>query len=236
MKDDSNTFNIPEFRQKMQETRRKEAAQQAAQKELDELKRNSCNGKSGERTRNKKIKVPKKSCRKKLLKFVAVAAVAAGLTIGGIHKINDIRDQLIVNEQASEFYSEVMANTQQRLQSTDENPNNWGYNHDKINNRIEENEYDYDEALYFFLINLDHNKTYNMDTLIQCGRQYKDYADFLKQNGYENSEDFKETMKKKIILESEMDEIKQELSEMSKEHDTNKVQASNTNGMSKGGK
>ena len=87
--------------------------------------------------------------------------------------------------------------TQQRLQSTDENPNNWGYDHYEINNRIEENEYDYDEALYFFLINLDHNKTYNMDTLIQCGRQYEDYADFLKQNGYENSEDFKKTMKKK---------------------------------------
>ena len=236
MKDDSNTFGIPEFMQEVQETRRKEAAQQAAQKELDELKRNSCNGKSWERTRNKKIKVPKKSCRKKLLKFVAVAAVAAGLTIGGIHKINDIRDQLIVNEQASEFYSEVMANTQQRLQSTDENPNNWGYDHYEINNRIEENEYDYDEALYFFLINLDHNKTYNMDTLIQCGRQYEDYADFLKQNGYENSEDFKETMKKKIVLESEIDERKKALSEMNKEHDTNKEQASNTNSMSKGGK
>lgn len=230
MKDDSNTFGIPEF---MQEARRKEAANQ---KELDELKRKSCNGQSGKRTRNKKVKVPKKSYRKKLLKLVALAAVAAGLTIGGINKINDIQDQLIVNEQASEFYSEVMANTQQRLPSTDENPNNWGYDHNKINNRIEENEYDYDEALYFFLVNLDYNKTYNMDTLIQCGRQYENYADFLKQNGYENSEDFKETMKKKIVLESEIDERKQELSEMYKEHDTNKVQASNTNGMSKGGK
>lgn len=226
MKDDSNTFGIPEF---MQEARRKEAAQ-------EEMRRKSLNGSSAKRTRNKKVKVPKKSYRKKLLKLVAVVAVAAGLTIGGIHKINDIQDQLIVNEQASEFYSEVMANTQQRLQSTDENPNNWGYDHYEINNRIEENEYDYDEALYFFLINLDHNKTYNMDTLIQCGRQYEDYADFLKQNGYENSEDFKETMKKKIILESEIDERKKELSEMNKEHDTNKVQASNTNGMSKGGK
>ena len=230
MKDDSNTFGIPEF---MQEARRKEAANQ---KELDELKRKSCNGQSGKRTRNKKVKVPKKSYRKKLLKLVALAAVAAGLTIGGINKINDIQDQLIVNEQASEFYSEVMANTQQRLPSTDENPNNWGYDHNKINNRIEENEYDYDEALYFFLVNLDYNKTKNMDTLIQCGRQYENYADFLKQNGYENSEDFKETMKKKIVLESEIDERKQELSEMYKEHDTNKVQASNTNGMSKGGK
>ena len=230
MKDDSNTFGIPEF---MQEARRKEAANQ---KELDELKRKSCNGQSGKRTRNKKVKVPKKSYRKKLLKLVALAAVAAGLTIGGVNKINDIRDQLIVNEQANEFYSEVMANTQQRLPSTDENPNNWGYDHNKINNRIEENEYDYDEALYFFLVNLDYNKTYNMDTLIQCGRQYENYADFLKQNGYENSEDFKETMKKKIVLESEIDERKQELSEMYKEHDTNKVQASNTNGMSKGGK
>ena len=230
MKDDSNTFGIPEF---MQEARRKEAANQ---KELDELKRKSCNGQSGKRTRNKKVKVPKKSYRKKLLKLVALAAVAAGLTIGGIDKINDIQDQLIVNEQANEFYSEVMANTQQRLPSTDENPNNWGYDHNKINNRIEKNEYDYDEALYLFLVNLDYNKTDNMDTLIQCGRQYEDYADFLKQNGYENSEDFKETMKKKIVLESEIDERKQELSEMYKEHDTNKVQASNTNGMSKGGK
>ena len=61
-------------------------------------------------------------------------------------------------------------------------------------------------------------------------------ANVLKQNGYENSEDFKETMKKKIVLESEIDERKQELSEMYKEHGTNKVQASNTNGMSKGGK
>lgn len=226
MKDDSNTFGIPEF---MQEARRKEAAQ-------EEMRRKSLNGSSAKRTRNKKVKVPKKSYRKKLLKLVAVAAVAAGLTIGGIHKINDIQDQLIVNEQASEFYSEVMANTQQRLQSTDENPNNWGYDHYEINNRIEENEYDYDEALYFFLINLDHNKTYNMDTLIQCGRQYEDYADFLKQNGYENSEDFKETMKKKIVLESEIDERKKALSEMNKEHDTNKEQASNTNSMSKGGK
>ncbi len=226
MKDDSNTFGIPEF---MQEARRKEAAQ-------EEMRRKSLNGSSAKRTRNKKVKVPKKSYRKKLLKLVAVVAVAAGLTIGGINKINDIQDQLIVNEQASEFYSEVMANTQQRLPSTDENPNNWGYDHNKINNRIEENEYDYDEALYFFLVNLDHNKTYNMDTLIQCGRQYENYADFLKQNGYENSEDFKETMKKKIVLESEIDERKQELSEMYKEHDTNKVQASNTNGMSKGGK
>ena len=143
MKDDSNTFGIPEF---MQEARRKEAAQ-------EEMRRKSLNGSSAKRTRNKKVKVPKKSYRKKLLKLVAVAAVAAGLTIGGIHKINDIQDQLIVNEQASEFYSEVMANTQQRLQSTDENPNNWGYDHYEINNRIEENEYDYDEALYFFLIN-----------------------------------------------------------------------------------
>lgn len=233
MKDDSNTFDIPEFRKKMQETRRQEAAQQAAQ---EEMRRKSLNGSSGKRTRNKKVKVPKKSYRKKLLKLVALAAVAAGLTIGGIDKINDIQDQLIVNEQANEFYSEVMANTQQRLPSTDENPNNWGYDHNKINNRIEKNEYDYDEALYFFLVNLDHNKTYNMDTLIQCGRQYENYADFLKQNGYENSEDFKETMKKKIVLESEKDEIEQKLSEMYKEHDTNKVQASNTNGMSKGGK
>lgn len=230
MKDDSNTFGIPEF---MQEARRKEAANQ---KELDELKRKSCNGPSGKRTRNKKVKVPKKSYRKKLLKLVALAAVAAGLTIGGVNKINDIRDQLIVNEQANEFYSEVMANTQQRLPSTDENPNNWGYDHNKINNRIEKNEYDYDEALYLFLVNLDYNKTDNMDTLIRCGNQYENYADFLKQNGYENSEDFKETMKKKIVLESEIDERKQELSEMYKEHDTNKVQASNTNGMSKGGK
>lgn len=229
MKDDSNTFGIPEFMQEVQETRRKEAAQ-------EEMRRKSLSGSSAKRTRNKKVKVPKKSFRKKLLKLVAIAAVAAGLTIGGIHKINDIKDQLIVNEQASEFYSEVMANTQQRLQSTDENPNNWGYDHYEINNRIEENEYDYDEALYFFLINLDHNKTYNMDTLIQCGRQYEDYADFLKQNGYENSEDFKKTMKKKVILESEIDERNQELSEMYKEHGTNKVQASNTNGMSKGGK
>lgn len=230
MKDDSNTFGIPEF---MQEARRKEAANQ---KELDELKRKSCNGQSGKRTRNKKVKVPKKSYRKKLLKLVALAAVAAGLTIGGINKINDIQDQLIVNEQANEFYSEVMANTQQRLPSTDENPNNWGYDHNKINNRIEKNEYDYDEALYLFLVNLDYNKTDNMDTLIQCGRQYEDYADFLKQNGYENSEDFKKTMKKKIVLESEIAEREKELSEMNKEHDTNKEQASNTNGMSKGGK
>lgn len=229
MKDDSNTFGIPEFMQEVQETRRKEAAQ-------EEMRRKSLSGSSAKRTRNKKVKVPKKSFRKKLLKLVAIAAVAAGLTIGGIHKINDIKDQLIVNEQASEFYSEVMANTQQRLQSTDENPNNWGYDHYEINNRIEENEYDYDEALYFFLINLDHNKTYNIDTLIQCGRQYEDYADFLKQNGYENSEDFKETMKKKIVLESEMAERQKELSEMNKEHDANKVQASNTNSMSKGGK
>lgn len=233
MKDDSNTFDIPAFRKKMQETRRQEAAQQAAQ---EEMRRKSLNGSSGKRTRNKKVKVPKKSYRKKLLKLVALAAVAAGLTIGGIDKINDIQDQLIVNEQANEFYSEVMANTQQRLPSTDENPNNWGYDHNKINNRIEENEYDYDEALYLFLVNLDYNKTDNMDTLIQCGSQYENYADFLKQNGYENSEDFKETMKKKIVLESEIDERKQELSEMYKEHGTNKVQASNTNSMSKGGK
>lgn len=233
MKDDSNTFDIPEFRKKMQEARKKEAANQ---KELDELKRKSCNGQSGKRTRNKKVKVPKKSYRKKLLKLVALAAVAAGLTIGGVNKINDIRDQLIVNEQANEFYSEVMANTQQRLPSTDENPNNWGYDHNKINNRIEKNEYDYDEALYLFLVNLDYNKTDNMDTLIQCGSKYENYADFLKQNGYENSEDFKKTMKKKIVLESEIAEREKELSEMNKEHDTNKEQASNTNGMSKGGK
>ena len=95
MKDDSNTFGIPEF---MQEARRKEAAQ-------EEMRRKSLNGSSAKRTRNKKVKVPKKSYRKKLLKLVAVVAVAAGLTIGGIHKINDIQDQLIVNEQASEFYS-----------------------------------------------------------------------------------------------------------------------------------
>lgn len=63
MKDDSNTFGIPEFMQEVQETRRKEAAQ----KELDELKRNSCNGNSGERTRNKKIKVPKKVVEKNYL-------------------------------------------------------------------------------------------------------------------------------------------------------------------------
>lgn len=225
MKDDSNTFGIEETRQQMLKARMEE-----------EIRRKSLSGSSAKRTRNKKVKVPKKSYRKKVRNFVIVAAVAAGLTIGGIDKINDIQDQLIVNEQANEFYSEVMANTQQRLPSTDENPNNWGYDHNKINNRIEKNEYDYDEALYLFLVNLDYNKTDNMDTLIQCGSKYENYADFLKQNGYENSEDFKETMKKKIVLESEIDERKQELSEMYKEHDTNKVQASNTNGMSKGGK
>ena len=232
MRDDSNTLGVPEFMQGVYATRRKEAAE----KELDEIRRKSCNGPSGKRTKNKKVKVSKKIYRKKLLKLVALAAIAAGLTIGGINKINDIQDQLIINEQANEFYSEVMANTQQRLPSTDENPNNWGYDHYKINNRIEKNEYDYDEALYFFLMNLDYNKTDNMDNLIQCGSQYEDYADFLKQNGYENSEDFKETMKKKIILESEIDERKKELSEMNKEHEANKLQASDTNNMSKGGK
>lgn len=242
----SNELDVPDFmRQRSIERRTTRTSQNTSQAssrrrptqdDYERLKRNSTTGGSARRTRDKKIEVPFKNFRGKLGKIVICMALGAGITIGGFNAVHNIQDQLIISQQAQEFSSEVIAGNKCRLSSTDENSNNWGYLHDQISKAIEEKGYDYDEALYLFLLNLDHNKDWNMDELIRYSEQYKNYADFLKQNGYESSEDFKETMKKKVILEAEADEKNRQLAEMNDELDVQKMQVSNSSDMSMGGK
>lgn len=237
-------LNVPDFMRERQSERRNQRASQATtgnsrrtrQEDYEELRRKSTTGKSARRTRDKKIETTQKDHRKKLRKAALLMALGAALTIGGIKGAHTIENKLVVNQEVNEFYTEVMAGNQCHLSPTEENSNNWGYLHDKISTVIEEKGYDYDEALFLFSQNLEHNKDWNMDQLIHYSHQYKDYQDFLSQNGYESSEDFKEAMKKKIVLESEIDEKTRQLSEMNNELDAQRAQASNSADMSIGGK
>lgn len=237
-------LSVPEFMRDRQSERRNQRASQATtgnsrrkrQEDYERFKRSSTTGGSARRTRDKKIETTQKDHRKKLRKVALLMALGAALTIGGIKGAHAIENKLVVNQEANEFYTEVMAGNQCHLPPTEENSNNWGYLHNEISNEIEEKGYDYDEAVFLFLQNLKQNKDWNMDQLIHYSGQYKDYADFLSQNGYETSEDFQKAMKKKITLESEIEEKNKQLSEMNDELDTQRMQASNNEGMSIGGK
>ncbi len=235
-------LNVPDFmREKTSERRNTSASQTSSrrrtrQEDYEELRRKSTTGKSARRTRDKKIETTHKNSRKRIKKALFCAAIGAALTIGGFKAAHNIENELVVNQEVNEFYTEVMSENRCHLSPTEENSNNWGYLHDKISIDIEEKGYDYDEALFLFSQNLEHNKDWNMDQLIRFSGQYKDYQDFLSQNGYETSEDFKKAMKKKIVLESEIDEKNRQLSEMNDELESQRMQASNSTDMSIGGK
>ncbi len=238
-------LNVPDFMRDRQSERRNQRASQATtgnsrrkrQEDYERFERSSTTGGSARRTKDKKVKVTHKEKRTKFQAIIISAAVAASLTIAGFTlAAPNIESSLIISQKRSEFYTKVMAGNQCHLPPTEENSNNWGYLHNEISNEIEEKGYDYDEAVFLFLQNLKQNKDWNMDQLIHYSGQYKDYTDFLSQNGYETSEDFQKAMKKKITLESEIEEKNKQLSEMNDELDTQRMQASNNEDMSIGGK
>ena len=177
----------------------------------ERLKRQSLEGSSGTRTREKVLKIKKKKFMTALKVYTATIAVCTGLVVGGgSHVIHNIQDNLMIGEMVGNFQADCINHETHRTLDNE----HYYYDYGDIVRYIEENEEDFDTGVYLF---------YRNTSEYQTGRlmEYSSYGsmdNYLREHNYSDFNQWRDTTRQKIILMNEVDEREQELQNMASEH------------------
>ena len=189
-------------------------AKQQKRENVKRFKEKSLQGSSGKRT-GKTIKMSRKSFIARLKILFAMGLIAG--TILGYHvpgAIQKFEDDALVGKLIKEYQVDVIEPNTYR---TDDNSGHF-YDTMSIAKEIyEAGEENYAEYIYYTLCNTGENNTGIV--IEQLYRVYiktgecKTLEDYYHRNGYENTDDFKKSVKERILAKTESNELQEILEE-----------------------
>ena len=187
-----------------------ESREYSSSHDADALRRNSMSGESGRRTGEKKVKMTLREYKARLKFLAVVVAAATSVAVSCVPgAIKTVSDNWTVNKMMNSFHVEYVSPETHR---TDDNEH-YFYDYDDIAKHLEEYG-DFDEAVY--LLNRDIG--YYQTGQVLRWTPYESFTNYLAEKGYKDEEEFQEDMKKRIILEMELEDMKEELQKMESEH------------------
>ena len=191
-----------------------EIDEEKARRNYERARKKSTSGKPSMR-RREQIRMSKKDFLQRLKAVAGVAAVSTVLLIGvGNLTFNQIRDIIVRDEAILEFKADYISPETHR---TDDGKY-YFYDYEDIADKMKESE-DFDESVYLLYSNVGENQT----SLVLEHTDYGSFQSYLEQRNYENAEDFKKDMEKRIIINLEMDEKEEELRRMAEEHPNTEI-------------
>lgn len=187
-----------------------ESRKYSSREDIEAIRRNSMSGESGKRTGEKKIKMTLSEYKMRLkVLAVAVAAVTSVALSCVPGAVKTVSDNWTVNKLMNEFHVTYVSPETHR---TDDNEH-FFYDYDDIAQHLEEYG-DFDEAVY--LLNRDIG--YYQTGQVLRWTPYESFTNYLEEKGYKDEEEFQDDMKKQIIMSIEIDEMREELSQMQAAH------------------
>jgi hypothetical protein len=183
----------------------------------EKIREKSTTGEPVRRNRERRIKM-KYSDFKRCIKIIVASTsvvvaiiTGAGMSIGA-HAINNFQDKVVVNSMVEEFRINVINEETHRTADRE----HYFYDYSDIASKMEKNYDDFDEALYCLVSNIGEDQS---DRVLN----YTDYGSvekYLETAGYEDLDEFKNEISKRIVLEKEVDEKTAEIEQMKAEHQT----------------
>lgn len=165
---------------------------------------NSVNGNSARRTHRKK-KTKYGTSHKKLKLILGAAVVGAAVTVGITNFTTQMRDNAIVNGLVAEFDLNVINKETQRTDDYE------GYYYDYIDIAQTIKGMDnFDEGVYCLVQAIGEDQA---DRVLEY-TDYESFANYKEVKGYEDTDEFRKDVKKKILLEEGIENNKQELERM----------------------
>ena len=178
----------------------------------ERLRKNSISGNSAKRTKKTKVVMSKKVYHNRMKALFVAGAITAGVVLGaGSNLVSTYQDNLVVGGMVEEFRTNVINKDTHR---TDDNEHYW-YDYSSIHNKMEENYDNYDEAVYYCEKSIGE---YQTDQVMAYSNEYGGYQEFLEKNGYKDTKDFEKHIEKRIVLNSELKDKKEELQAMQDDH------------------
>lgn len=178
----------------------------------ERLRKNSTSGGSTKRTKKTKVVMSKKVYHNRMKALFVAGAITAGVVLGaGSNLVSTYQDNLVVGGMVEEFRTNVINKDTHR---TDDNEHYW-YDYSSIHNKMKKNYDNYDEAVYYCEKSIGE---YQTDRVMACSNKYESYKEFLEKNGYKDTKDFEKHIEKRIVLNSELKDKKEELQAMQDEH------------------
>lgn len=165
---------------------------------------NSVNGEPIRRTREKR-KVKHKTTHKKLKTLLAGAVIGACLTIEISNLTETMHDNAIINGLASEFFDDVVLPATHRTADN----KNYFYDYMVMAQKIQEMD-NFDEGVYYLIRQIGEEQT----DLVLEHTDYKNFTNYKKVRGYEDTKEFKKNARKMILLEDNIESNKEELDRM----------------------
>ena len=187
-----------------------ESREYSSSHDADALRKNSMSGESGRRTGEKRVKMTVREYKTRLKILAVAVAAATSVAVSCVPgAIKTVSDNWTVNKMMNSFHVEYVSPETHR---TDDNEH-YFYDYDDIAQHLEEYG-DFDEAVY--LLNRDIG--YYQTGQVLRWTPYESFTNYLAEKGYKDEEEFQDDMKKRIILEMELEDMKEELQKMESEH------------------
>lgn len=177
----------------------------------ERLRKNSTSGSSTKRTKKTKVVMSKKVYHNRMKALFVAGAITAGVVLGaGSNLVSTYQDKLVVGGMVGEFRTNVI---NKDTHPTKDYAHHW-YDYAEIEKKMKENYDNYDEAVYYCERCIGE---YQTDKVLYWGK-YDSYQDFLESNGYKDTKDFEKHIEKRIVLNNELKDKKEELQAMQDDH------------------
>lgn len=174
------------------------------------LRGQSLSGESGRRTREKYVRMKLKDFKKRLAVFAATIAVATSLLIGGISNgIHAIQDNMVIGSMVHQFHIDCINPETHRTMDNE----HYYYDYDDIAHYIE-NMGDFDVGLYLFNRN---TNDYQTERVLQY-TDYETMDEYLALHNWESTDQWRDDMRDRILVQHEVNDRQAELAQMNEEH------------------
>lgn len=175
----------------------------------EQLRQKSTSGSVGKRE-DRYIRIKYSRYKKSIKALIATTIIAVSAIIGGGKAVVDTaKDMITITQLEADFKTDVVNPKTHRT----ENHQNYYYDYANLADYIENME-DFDEGVYYLLLTIGEHQT----NQVLEHTKYKSIESFLEAKGYKNVDEFKKSMKKKVLLEDEIERKERELKEMQEEH------------------
>ncbi len=187
----------------------------------ERLRKNSTSGSSTKRTKKNKVVMSKRVYHNRMKALFVAGAITAGVVLGaGSNLVSAYQDKLVVGGMVGEFRTNVI---NKDTHPTDDHEHYW-YDYSSIQNKMKENYDNYDEAVYYCERTIGEHQT---DKVMAYNHEYGGYQEFLEKNGYKDTKDFENHIEKRIVLNNELNDKKEELQAMQNEHENSQYLVDN---------
>ena len=186
--------------------------------DIKKMKEKSTSGGTGKKGA-KNIRMTLEAYKKSLARVAAATAAAVILVCSlGSAAFKSIKNNMIINNAARDCRYECIA------PETHRTSNNEGYFYDysRVYGHLVER-YGEDVGLYLFYCAT--NSEHQLDRMVSEGiRGYNDFDDYLRKHNYSSFNEWRNTMRKRTLLEYEDDELHRELDEIKDKHASAKIE------------